>query len=255
MTATDFDLASGISCHRWTMPGCRTVLLPSWCWSSGPSRSASSASAGTPRSALGLRRSGGRRGTDAGEALRHGTAWRQPGLAELARLAALDFSDLDAAGRIAALADQHRQAAWWSARQLALVSLISTRDSTDKHWCVEEIGCALGLSGPAAQNLLKNAERLCRQLPATFTALSRGPDRYRRRDRDHRGILRTTRRRAARLRGPGSAARPPTVGVTTETGRQAGRAATGPGLGRTQAPTRRRDRHIRIAPADPAPPG
>jgi hypothetical protein len=54
------------------------------------------------------------------------------------------------------------------------LSLISARDSSDKHWCVEEIGCALGLPGAAAQNLLKNAERLCRQLPATFTALAEG---------------------------------------------------------------------------------
>jgi hypothetical protein len=112
--------------------------------------------------------------TDPAEALRHGTAWRQPGLAEMARLASLDFSELDAAGRIAALADQRRQAAWWSARQLALLNLIAVRDSSDQHWCVEEVGCALGLSGPAAQNLLKNAEQLCRRLPASFTALTDG---------------------------------------------------------------------------------
>lgn len=108
------------------------------------------------------------------EALRHGTAWRQPGLAEIARLAALDFHTLDAAERIAALADHQRQAAWWSARQLSLLNLISAQDSSDKHWCVEEMGCALGMSGAAAQNLLKNAEQLCGHLPATFTALAEG---------------------------------------------------------------------------------
>jgi hypothetical protein len=111
---------------------------------------------------------------DVAEALRHGTAWRRPGLAEMARLAGLDFTALDAAGRLAALADLQRQAAWWSARQLALLSLISAEDSSDKHWCVEEVGCALGLSGPAAQNLLKNAEQLCQRLPASFTALAEG---------------------------------------------------------------------------------
>jgi hypothetical protein len=111
---------------------------------------------------------------DVAEALAHGTVWRRPGLAEMARLAGLDFSELDAAGRIAVLADQQRQAAWWSARQLALLSLISTQDSSDKHWCVEEVGCALGLSGPAAQNLLKNAEQLCQRLPASFAALTEG---------------------------------------------------------------------------------
>lgn len=61
-----------------------------------------------------------------------------------------------------------------AARQLSLLSLISAHDSTHRHWCVEEVGCALGLSGPAARNLLKNAERLCRQLPATLNALSEG---------------------------------------------------------------------------------
>jgi Domain of unknown function (DUF222) len=113
-------------------------------------------------------------GADPVEAVRDGTGWRHPGLAEIARLVSLDFAELDAAGRIGALADQQRQASWWSARQLALLSLISARDSSAQHWCVEEVGCALGLSGPATQNLLKNAERLCRQLPATFTALAQG---------------------------------------------------------------------------------
>ena len=54
---------------------------------------------------------------DPADALRQGLAWRQPGVAEGARLAALDFATLTAAERIAALADQQRQLAWWSARQ------------------------------------------------------------------------------------------------------------------------------------------
>ncbi len=112
--------------------------------------------------------------TDPAEALQQGLAWQRPGLAESARLAALDFSALTAAERIDALAGQQRQQSWWAARQLSLLSLISAGDSSSKHWCVEEVGCALGLSGPAAQNLLKNAERLCRQLPTTVAALSEG---------------------------------------------------------------------------------
>ncbi len=111
---------------------------------------------------------------DPADALRQGLGWRQPGLAEGARLAALDFATLTAAERIAALADQQRQLSWWWARQLTLLSTIAAEDSSAKHWCVEEIGCALGLSGPAAQNLLKNAERLCGRLPATLAALSEG---------------------------------------------------------------------------------
>jgi hypothetical protein len=112
--------------------------------------------------------------TDPAEALRHGLAWQRPGLTASARLAGLNFSELTAAERIDALADQQRQQAWWTSRQLMLLSFILERDSSSKHWCVEEVGCALGLSGPAAQNLLKNAERICRQLPATLSALSEG---------------------------------------------------------------------------------
>jgi hypothetical protein len=111
---------------------------------------------------------------DPDEALRSGLAWRQPGALELTRLASVDFGGLDAAGRIGMAADLHRQQAWLAARQLTLLNLISARDASDKHWCVEEIGCALGLSGPAAQNLIKNAEQLCRRLPATLQALSEG---------------------------------------------------------------------------------
>ncbi|MEO6503248.1 MAG: DUF222 domain-containing protein [Jatrophihabitantaceae bacterium] len=107
-------------------------------------------------------------------ALREGLAWRQPGLAEITRLASLDFHELSPAERINAAADLQRQQAWLAARQLSLLSLISAHDSTQKHWCVEEVGCALGLAGRAAQNLLKNAEQLCRQLPATLSALSEG---------------------------------------------------------------------------------
>jgi len=107
-------------------------------------------------------------------ALLEGTAWRKPGLTEITRLANVNFHELSAAERIEALADQQRQLAWFSARQAQLLDLISKHDSSSAHWCVEEIGCALGLSGPTAQNLLKNAERLCRQLPAALSALSQG---------------------------------------------------------------------------------
>jgi hypothetical protein len=111
---------------------------------------------------------------DPAEAVRQGLAWQRPGLAESARLAALDFAGLTAIERIDALAGQQRQQAWWSARQLSLLSLISQQDSSSKHWCLEEIGCVLGLSGPAAQNLLKHAEQLCHHLPATLAALFEG---------------------------------------------------------------------------------
>jgi hypothetical protein len=111
---------------------------------------------------------------DPSEAVRHGLAWAHPGVEEMSRLSTVDVHQLSPAERIGQLVDHQRQTAWWSARQLSLLSLISEQDSSSKHWCVEEVGCALGLSGAAAQNLLKNAERLCRQLPGTLGALSEG---------------------------------------------------------------------------------
>ena len=178
MTVAEFDLS------EWDfLPPLDDAALPDspppelvlieWTESAAASASAGSAASAASASAV-IFADPADAGTDPLEAVRDGTAWQQPGLAELARLAALDLSELDAAGRIGVLADQQRQAAWWSARQFCLLSLISVQDCSDKHWCVEEVGCALGLSGPAAQNLLKNAEQLCQQLPATFTALAEG---------------------------------------------------------------------------------
>jgi hypothetical protein len=87
-----------------------------------------------------------------------------PGLAELARLGSTDFTALDASARVDALLAFNRQQAWLEARQQELLALISQRDSTDKHWCVEEIGAALRLSGPVARARLQNSEQLCTRL-------------------------------------------------------------------------------------------
>lgn len=97
-----------------------------------------------------------------------------PGLAELARLGSTDFAGLDASAQIDALLAFGRQQAWLEARQQELLALISQQDSTDKHWCVEEVGAALRLSGPAARTKLQNSEQLCRRLPETLQALSEG---------------------------------------------------------------------------------
>src|SRR5690348_15936433 len=76
---------------------------------------------------------------DRAEALDQGLAWQRPGLAESVRLAALDYTNLTAAERIDTLAAQQRLQSWWSARQLSLLALVSARDSSAKHWCVEEV--------------------------------------------------------------------------------------------------------------------
>ena len=164
MTVTDFDLSEWDFLPPWDEamlpdePPAELVLVE---WSEPPTSRLVFAD---PADA----------GMDPDEALRCGLAWRQPGIAELTRLGSVDCRGLTAAERIGVLADQHRQQAWLSAQQLSLLNLISARDSSDKHWCVEEIGCALGLSGPAAQSLIKNADQLCGHLPATFEALSEG---------------------------------------------------------------------------------
>lgn len=97
-----------------------------------------------------------------------------PGLAEIARLGSTDFEALTPAQRVDAVIAFERQRAWLDACQQQLLALISVWDDSEKHWSVEEVGCALGLSGQAAQSRLRNAERLCGQLPETWQALSDG---------------------------------------------------------------------------------
>ncbi|MDQ2839198.1 MAG: HNH endonuclease [Actinomycetota bacterium] len=111
---------------------------------------------------------------DLGQAIYRDWASVQPGLAEISRLGATDFSQLDASQRVDALLALERQRAWLDSLQQELLSLIKGQDSSGKHWCVEEIGAALRLSGGVARSKLANAERLCTQLPETFRALSAG---------------------------------------------------------------------------------
>lgn len=97
-----------------------------------------------------------------------------PGLAEIARLGAADFAALDAAQRVDALLAFERQQSWLEARRQELLALVSTSDSSDKHWCIEEIGAALRLSGGVARAKLAGAEQLVNRLPETLRALSAG---------------------------------------------------------------------------------
>ncbi len=98
----------------------------------------------------------------------------RPGLAELARVGSTDFGVLDEVERVDALLAIEKQRAWLDSLQQQLLALISVRDSSAEHWCVEEIGAALRLSGQVARAKLKNAEQLCHRLPATFDALADG---------------------------------------------------------------------------------
>jgi hypothetical protein len=97
-----------------------------------------------------------------------------PGLVELAMLGSTDFDTLNAIERVDALVAVDKQQAWLEARKQELLATIATKDSSDKHWCIEEIGAALGLSGAAARTKLANAEQLVVRLPETLSALSAG---------------------------------------------------------------------------------
>jgi hypothetical protein len=112
--------------------------------------------------------------TDLGHAIHADLFAIQPGLGEIARLGLIDFTTLDAVQRIDALLAFERQHAWAEARRQELLALISIRDRTAEHWCVEEVGAALRLSGPVARTTLADAEQLATRLPATLTALSDG---------------------------------------------------------------------------------
>jgi hypothetical protein len=112
--------------------------------------------------------------TDLGYAVCQDLASVHPGLVELARLGSTDFESLNATERVDALIAVDKQLAWLEARKQELLATIATKDSSDKHWCIEEIGAALGLSGAAARSRLANAEQLVVRLPETLSALSTG---------------------------------------------------------------------------------
>ncbi len=112
--------------------------------------------------------------TDLGRAVCEDWAIPQPGLAEIVRLGSIDFATLDSVKRVDALLALQRQRAWSDAREQELLCLIQARDTTEKHWCVEEVGAALGLPGEAARTKLVNAQQLVTKLPATLAALSDG---------------------------------------------------------------------------------
>ena len=85
----------------------------------------------------------------------------------------------------------------------------------------------------------------------------RGPDRHRLRDRHRRGILRTTRWRAAQRTRPWFCGRRPSAVGVTQLKRTAKRAALrlDPASAERKHQRAVADRHIRLAPAQSAPPG
>lgn len=111
---------------------------------------------------------------DLGAQVHDDLATVRPGLAELGRLGSTDFGALDEVQQVDALLTIERQRAWLDSLQQRLLASISNRDSSDEHWCVEEVGAALRLSGQVAQAKLKNAEQLCDRLPGTLDALADG---------------------------------------------------------------------------------
>lgn len=172
-----------------------------------------------------------------------------PGLSDEA-VSSTDFRTLDATARIEALLALQRQQAWLAAREQELLALISSQDSTGKHWSVEEVGAALRLSGGQARNRLAVAERLSSGLPASLRALSSG----------------TINPAQARVLAEESFVLPPELLAEYETRlldrapeqstnrlRQSAKrtaAALDPATGEQRRQRARDDRQVRIAPAD-----
>ncbi|MEO9240029.1 MAG: DUF222 domain-containing protein, partial [Jatrophihabitantaceae bacterium] len=97
-----------------------------------------------------------------------------PGLAEIARLGSTDLDALDAVAGVAAVVAIERQQAWLAALKQRVLGQLISRDPTEEHWCVEEVGAALALSTGQARTRLAHAEQLSLRLPATWQALSDG---------------------------------------------------------------------------------
>lgn len=85
-----------------------------------------------------------------------------------------DIAELDVAERIDALVELDRQLGAIEAQKQQLLAFIADRDSSSKHWSVEEVGAALRLSGGAARALLAGAQQLVHRLPGTHDALRSG---------------------------------------------------------------------------------
>ena len=116
--------------------------------------------------------------TDLGFAITEDLAMIRPGLTELARIGSTELARLDATQALDAVLDIEKQQAWLEAQKQQLLSQLSTRDSSSKKWCVEEVGAALRLSGSQARTKLAYAEQLTNRLPATL-ATRRTADRLR----------------------------------------------------------------------------
>ncbi len=85
-----------------------------------------------------------------------------------------DITELSAAERLDALVELDRQLCALEAQKQQLLALIADRDSSAKHWSIEEIAAALKLSGGAARAVLAGAQQLVHRLPATHDALRCG---------------------------------------------------------------------------------
>ena len=114
----------------------------------------------------------------------------RPGLVGLVELGAADFELLSQAERVDALLLVERHRAWLDGLQQQLLCEVSVGDTSKDQWIKEEVAAALSLAPQTAAAKLKNAEQLCRRLPATLDALLAGSDHGDAGHRDHRGLLR-----------------------------------------------------------------
>jgi hypothetical protein len=85
-----------------------------------------------------------------------------------------DVAELDTVERIDALIEIDRQQCALEARKQQLLALIADRDSSARHWSIEEVGAAPRVPGGTARWLLAGAQQLTHRLPATFELLRAG---------------------------------------------------------------------------------
>jgi hypothetical protein len=113
------------------------------------------------------------------EASEQPAGWQQlvgerPGVAGLHALATTDLAASSIVEQLDALAMLEAHRSWLDGLQQRLLADIARQDTSTERWSAELVSVVLGLAPQTATTKIRNAERLCRDLPLTHRALIEG---------------------------------------------------------------------------------
>jgi hypothetical protein len=170
MRSTNVDDMDDVDFSGWDLPPLDDVDLPTE--PPPPRESIGGVTFGSELVGIQLARAG--EVSDVVKAALLGFTSVRPGLLGIAELGSTDFAALTATERVDALIVLEQQRAWLDGLQQQLLADVAMGDTSKEKWAREEVAAALGLAPVTAGSRLKNAEQLCRRLPATLDALLAG---------------------------------------------------------------------------------